>query len=228
MKKFATLALITLLPLAANAATVTLPTQGYSGVPNFNETLTFATFDTSLGTLTQVDITLSLAATSGTLLVDNDSASVANVTVTGGPQASLTSADVLGANVTAQAFVSESLVLSADDGDGSGIDPTANDGATIDISGANDTDSTSVTSLLFLYEDTGINGASYDLDLATVSTVNITGEGGIAGGFTPPNVTGDVTVTYTYTPVDTPVPEPASGALLALGVIGFAVHRRRA
>ncbi len=211
----------------ASGATIT-QMETFSGVPDFSTPLTFDSFDTSLGTLDSVEIIADLLITGGTAQVDNESPSTATVTVEFDADADLMSAgEVFMPAVNAVASVTQNLLLDPDDGDGASIDPSPTDGATIPI-----VSTTGLDSALMVRANGGIEalqvstfedisaGADYVIMLDSGTVFSISGASGVAGGFTPASVSGDVTVKYNYT-----VPEPMTMSLLAIG--GAALLRRR-
>ena len=211
----------------ASGATIT-QTEAFSGVPDFQSTLTFDSFDTSLGTLDSVEIIADLLITGGQAQVDNESPSTATVSVEFGADADLMSAgEVFMPAVNAVASVTQNLLLDPDDGDGASIDPSPTDGATIPIVSTTGFDSALMVRAnggiealqVSTFEDTSA-GLDYMIMLDSGTVFSISGASGVAGGFTPASVAGDVTVVYTYT-----VPEPMTMSLLALG--GVALLRRR-
>jgi hypothetical protein len=212
----------------ASGATIT-QTEAFAGVPDFSIPLTFNSFDTSLGTLNSVELLLDLVITGGQAQVDNESPSSANVSVEFGADAGIMSGgEVFIPSLTAVASVTQNLLLDPDDGDGVSIDPSPTDGATVPI-----VSTTGADSALMLRSNGGIEamqvatfedasaGVDFVLMLDSGTVFSISGASGVAGGFTPASVAGDVTVVYNYTPV----PEPVSMSLLALG--GVALLRRR-
>jgi hypothetical protein len=212
----------------ASGATIS-QMEAFSGVPDFQSILTFNSFDTSLGTLDSVQIIADLEITGGQAQVDNESPSTAQVLVEFGADAALTSGgEVFMPAVTAVASVSQNLSLSPDDGDGASIDPTPTDGAVVPVVSTTGLDSTLMVRAnggleaiqVSTFEDTSA-GADYTILLDSGTVFSISGASGVAGGFLPASVDGDVTVIYNYTPV----PEPATMSLLALG--GAALLRRR-
>ncbi len=220
------LAVLAMSVASAPGAIIT-QTESFSGIPDFQQALTFDSFDTSLGTLLGVTVWVDLDVTSGQAVVDNESDSLASVTVDFGANAMASSAgEVFFPTTTATAAISQSLQLDPDDGDGTTIDPSTPDGAAIPLNSTSGTMMTSMLASASAQQSTQVStftdllaGADYDILLNSSTVFSISGASGVAGGFTPANVSGEVTVEYNY------VPEPATMSVLAIG--GAALLKRR-
>jgi hypothetical protein len=228
MKKLASLALITLLPVAANAAVVT-QTISYSGLPTLNAALVFDKFDSTLGTLTSVQITANLNSSGGDLIMDNDSEEAASGTFSFGADANFAASEgfvdgsfqpvIAPLNATFTGAVN----LDPNIGDGPlDFDPTGPDGTQYLGAALSDSDSGFLSSALFAAW-TG-TGDTVTIGVAASQVSDVSATGGVEIAYTPIAIAGDVTVVYNYATV----PEPSSSALLTLGAIGLAARRRRA
>ena len=222
MKTFAlTLAVCLSLVGISSAATVT-QTERFSGTPDFDEDLTFDSFDTSLGFLNSVFVEVEVLVTAGEFLVDNDSPTVGTVDIDFGIDAQLISGgEVIVPAVKAVAGDSAHLILAPDDGDGPPIDGSPADGATLSMVGLTDSDFATITGGIALASYLDVNaGPDYVINVDTSQFFAVSGASGIDGGFRSADAIGEVTVIYDYT-----VPEPTTMGLLAVG--GLAALRRR-
>ncbi len=222
------LAVLAVCAAAAPAAMIT-QTRTFSGIPDFQSILNFDSFDTGLGTLLGVTIWVDVDVTSGQAIVDNESDSLASVTVDFSADAAASSAgEVFFPTTTANAAISQSLQLGPDDGDGNSIDPASPDGAAVSLNSASGSMMTSMLASASTQQATQVStftdllaGADYDILLDSSTIFQIYGASGVAGGFTPANVAGEVTVQYNY------VPEPATMSLLAIGGVAALKRRRK-
>ncbi len=221
--------IVLLLAGVASGATIT---QSYesAGIPNFQQTLTFDAFDTTLGQLDGVAISLGVRVSSGQVLVDNESSLSAQVSAALEAQALLSSSDVLLPALAASAEFAETISLAGDDGDGPGVDPTGSDGATLWLVGAEgaawvqllNTSGPAHAGQVASFTS-NVAGERFTLDLQGLSTLTISGTGGVAGAYTPVGLESMVTVTYSYTPA---VPEPASAVLMLISGAVLCGRRR--
>jgi hypothetical protein len=233
MKALNTIALAASLVGVSSGATL-IQTQNYAFVPNGSQTVTFNKFDTSLGTLTGVNVSITLNKSGGSFQVDNDSASAGTIDLTHQVKGSLSTS--LGATAllnTGFATIGTNTVLVAT----STLSSVSISGTTGDATNAfNATglgDFVSFNPTPVGASDSGdINnffiglyqGAGTFTDTVTADQiVSATGVSGLQQSFTVSNISGAVVVTYTYTAI----PEPASALLGGLGLLGLVVRRRR-
>lgn len=216
----------------SQAATI-VQTQSFSFVPNGNQVLTFNSFNTNSGTFTlqSVTISITLNKVGGSLQVDNDSATGGTIDlshqVVGSLSNSLGGGSLTRANFT---IIGSSGSLTASSTlPGQTIGATTGDAtdafnntADVDFLAFNPgntsaSDSGAVrTDSISLYEGTG----TFTNTLSASQLTSATGLGGLQQAFTVSNVSGDVTITYTY------IPEPSTALLGALGVLGLLRRRR--
>jgi hypothetical protein len=206
---------------AAAQAGVVSQSQSFSGVPNYDEVFTFDMFDTGLGTLTGVDVSLQLDIFDGFLGVDNDGIGPATVEVEFGASGALTSGDVTLFPGPAVVTSNNGLFnLAADDGDGVGVQST---GADYDQLSGVFTSNTSTESInaafISEYEGTGL---TFDILASVIQVLDFGGVSGVAGEFGPQSADIYIDVVYYYDPV----PAPGTAALLGLGGL-IATRRRR-
>jgi hypothetical protein len=206
---------------SAAAATVSYSfSYGPESVPQSSHLVgTLPLFNPALGTLTQVDLTLDASTDSGTIAWDNESGVATNITLGVGATVTVTSS-VGGLAATAVPLQSGSATGIAADNDGAPDFLGADSFAVTGGSGFDsDTDTITGGGVAPFY---GVGTFTVDGD-SVLATQVIT-----SGGFGPTQHTlgeteGDVTVTYYYTPI----PEPSTLSLLALGTVGLLGVRRR-
>lgn len=202
---------------SVQAASVSYTSSTYSGVTPYNTNLDVLKFDTSLGTLTGITITVSAEATASLDIFNNtnnamsftnaSSSSDVTVSTTAGSATSVTvTAATTGVSDTAQPG------MNSFPGPSSGV---VNSAPAI-ISPAD----------FSLYEGNGSNTIALNVD-ASAGHYSGTGASGLFfGGST--TVASNVTITYEYRPVA--VPEPTTGAMFGIGVVlavGLGWGRRR-
>ena len=236
------------LPFAASAATqpfsdsiTVTETQTLTGVNQ----LSLSQFDSDLGTLTGVTLTISLTADSFDLGIDNDQGETSNVTVSFGTLGAVlfgidastfdgVSSTVTGAdfNVTTQSSTFDVAANDLDATDQYHDDAGPDNGGftttAVDVGVAD----WSVDASQFSAWQAATPG-DVTLDLAVDFTTDIDiNSGGADGDFIQfqgsiPTATFSADVTYEYTPT-TPVPESSSYALLAgVAAFGWIMVRRR-
>lgn len=207
-----------------SAATI-IQTQNFSFVPAGTVPLTFNQFDTSLGTLTSITITTNVTKIGGSLFVDNESATPASGNISQSVTINLTSVVGLvdasfapiGTGVTATSTYAASVL--ADDGDGPGVQTTGPDYDGTAFGPTSTSQTKNVNTLAFSgYEGVG----TYLINAGGLQGFNTSAIGGAAVAIDPATVSGDVTITYTYT-----VPEPSAALLGGLGSLALLRRRRR-
>jgi len=208
---------------SAQASTIT-QSQTFSGIPNLMESATFNQFDSQLGTLESVQVSLNLNTTGGTLILDNDSDQTAAGIFEFGVIASISSSDVSLDNASSDpvidnfgVFCSQSFSLAANQDDGiNDFDSTSPDGLL--YSGIAESGSASGfvnTSDFSDYTGTG----TFDINLIVMQWQYYGNVSGIEWATNPVSTNGSIAVTYNY------VPEPATLGLLSLG--GLILRKRR-
>ena len=227
MKSYLAIAFSGALASAGTAATI-VQSGNFSYVPDGSQTLNFNQFDSNLGTLIGITITTNLVKSGGSLFVDNDALTPASGVVSQTVRIDLTSANTLldssfqtiGDNIAASSFYSASVT--ADDGDGAGYQAGGTDNDGTFFSNVNASDTGNVHSLFFS-QYTG-NG-TYSITVTGIQSISTSAVSGASGSFDPALASGDVTVTYTYSPV-VPVPEPSASLLGGIGVLCLLRRRR--
>ena len=204
----------------ACAATIT-QTKNFNVIPNMNGSLVFNKFNSALGSLTSIQIRLTLQTSGGQLIIDNDNTLPASGTFEFGAMGSISSTKValldsshMAIPGTAGAYTSQAFTLTANAGDGMGdYDPTPTDGLL--YNGGIETDNKSGFVGSFAWGDyTGSD--TYNIDYSILQWLDFVGSiGGIEYAILPVNASGNVTVVYGY------VPEPATIGLLAVGAIAL-------
>lgn|GEM_PF-3195352 len=184
-------------------------TRNYTGTPNFSRNLQFNQFNPALGTLQSIRVQMNMNTAGGYLSADNDGDTPAVASVQLGANGGIRSDQVnllnnsfgaIGANMSVA--TGSTLNLAADDGDGpSNVDPSAPDGAThiggTDSQSADDT----VNPAVFATPGKSYVGTgSYTVIMDANALIDFGGLGGVEGGFGPPTVDGEVTITYEYIP----------------------------
>jgi hypothetical protein len=220
----------------AHAATLVKSDTFGDGLPNYSEVLTFDQFDQdTYGTLTGINLELTINTTGGTLAADNDSVTSGSVTFELGADADISSSDVVLLNEAYQSFptvtvfTTTSQSLDATTGDSTTQYDNTGLGDHYLFSGGEDTasDNMNIKSDFWTSNVGYIGTGQFDIDLDTTQYTLLTGLGGLSSSTSPVTAGGTLSVTYTYTPAAVPVPEPATIALFGVGLIGVAGISRK-
>ncbi len=237
MKPFLLLTLTASLAGLSSAATI-VQTEIFSFVPNDSRALTFERFDTTLGTLTSVTVSVDLTKTGGRFEVDNDSETSGTINLTHAIIGSLSSGDVSlrksgggvvsvgqsGSITATSSLLNQSVSATSGDATNAFNATGVSDYVLFEPTNVNVSDSGTIRAAdQSDYEAVGLS--TYDIAFGALQSVNATGLSGLQQAFTVASVSGSVTVTYNYTAV-TPVPEPTSALLGGLGVLLFFRRRR--
>ncbi|MBU2457846.1 MAG: PEP-CTERM sorting domain-containing protein [Planctomycetes bacterium] len=219
---------------ALQVSAFTIPqTKYFSGTPSMSGSLTFNRFDNYGGTLVlqSIDISLTLQASGGYFILDNDNTSPVSGTFEFGANATIIGAtdvilkDSSSQDIPAQAAAYHSGVfnLAADVDDDTGdYDPTGPDGMFYNGGIENSTTSGSIGNA-FWSGFTGSGTGTYNINFSVTQRASCSGPDYIENQSSPPPSTfGFVTVLYTYEPV----PEPATIALLTVGALALLKKRK--
>ena len=225
--------ILVFLALALPAKADIIQTQTFGpDIPDYFPVLIFNQYNGNLADLTGIVVELSLTTVGGLAQVDNESATVANVTVDFGSSGWLISGGpslptvLTNPAAPVTAVVSDSFSLGPDDGDGVGVHSDGVDSG--ELPGGNTTDSLSGSVLAGDWTDY-VGAGTFNITGVIATYLSVTGASGISQGSTPPNVNGYVSITYKTTGGGggASTPEPATLLLLTSGLGGLAAWRAR-
>jgi len=199
---------------SAQAATISFSDSHGLATTNWSEALTLQQFDSTLGTLNSVTLSYGGSVSS---IFRVESLDAAPATVTANASASL----VFGGPISDTLAISRSTSQSVGAFDGS-IDFGGTSGAIIGPVLGSDADTLTLLSGLGAF----IGAGTYDILVAANGASSATGAGNLISQINT-EAFAEITVTYDYTARVTQVPEPASMALVGLGMLGLAAVRRR-
>lgn len=231
LKTLFTLTLSTALAGFSSAATI-VQTQNYAFVPTGSVPLAFNKFDTTLGTLTGVTVSVDMTKQRGQLEVDNDSASSGTINLTHQVIGALTSSVSLvktgGASSVGQSgSFTASNTFSATVGVSSGDNVLTFDATLVADyvkfqPGSASASDTGVIDPTFINQYAFAGFQTFNITMGATQNVSATGLSALQQAFTNSDVDGKVVVTYTYDAV----PEPTSALLGGLGVLALLRRRR--
>gem|GEM_PF-1142518 len=194
------------------AAGTCTETESFSGVPDLNDAAVFDQFDTSLGTLLSVKVSLELTSDGGSFQADNDSDQPASFDVSFGADGTLSSADV--GLFSAIVPIPTPVFGTVSTSQGATFNLTGNDGddTTVFNQGGTDWDQfdgTAETSMDMGNIDStlfpGYEGTStFNIDYDITQVADTTSAGGVFRQIDPVTASGEITVTYTYEPIFNP------------------------
>lgn len=227
---------IVIASFSSNAALIT-QTENFSFVAGGSTTIDFDAYDGLSGTLISVELIFNLAASGGSLTVDNDGTDGGVISTELGALGSISGTTLAPSSLLNALFgpVIPTLTITETDSAsvaGNDLDSDAdfdNDGGPDNFTTGpiNVSDSTSgfvAPGFISLYQ-----GSDFTFTVSAAAVNNFSGLGGLAGAFVPVNLSGFVTINYTTQ--ETPVlPEPglhASLGLMALLCSVFMRSRRR-
>jgi hypothetical protein len=213
---------------AANAATISFSFSNPLQLAEINQSGTLGFFDSDLGTLTSVSLTVS-AAMSSSLTVTNTSAqdqtsrTTLSTDLLFGSNFGLLNPIIALANPLVSLFASTGFITLAA-GASALFDPlTDTDSLTLTSSGA-------LAGISNSFAVAG--GDAFQISCESITGTTIQGGGGTIRTAPSTQARCGAEITYTYTPVDgdpnTPVPAPASLGLLGAALAGLSIARRKA
>jgi len=204
----------------ADAATTTLQTQNFGS--SYPSTLTFTGFDSSLGTLTAVELTETLSGTTAVLVTNISPDETTSQSFTNATTSITFSLDDTSGNLVpdSQLAVNSGAPLSGSVGAAQFSQFTQSPAAQVNASNNNLVDTTNLSQF---YSPTTIT-------LSEVNNASNSGQGPSSLSFgNKSTITGTVTLQYVYTPASNgSVPEPMTtlGSVAALG-LGVAMRRMK-
>lgn len=224
-KTFAALALAAALIPAASvqAATISFNDAAALKKTNWTDTLSFGKFDASLGTLNAIRFDLSgLVQGAGRAESDDEEATTVNLSLGSILKLSRPDGSLL---VLSNPVFNHAFEFSAGDGD---IDFAGTSGGSTGMVTANAHDFFLSTSSSDFALFSALGGGQINLSLKATGASGANGAGNLAAIFQT-FASGNVNVTYDYTPFAVEVPEPASLATVLAGLdLMGAMRRRRA
>lgn len=211
MKKL--LAAAVLAAMSVGSANAALSFSNAEQTTEISQTGSLDLFDSALGTLNSVTLTLTGSDTT-TISLTNRAANPQTVRATG-------TVDLMFSSSLAGLDLSSVIMgLSATTGF-----VTLASGASQSFGPLTDTDSAVLTPLASLFSVAG--GGSFNISCTSISGIALTGGGGNVDSSQTTTAGCGASIVYDYTPTTTPVPEPTSMALVGLGALGLAAARRR-
>lgn len=215
---FALIAMLALAPVASAASITYGPTAFGTFAAGSGGVFNMPSFDTNIGTLTKVELTVTGNSDGGSNSIQNLSTNAGDASVT------------IGTDITVSGPSSLTVLTLPQTSNSGPVTPFV--GPVLDFSGtdsvqvfgvpASDTDSDTILVGLGAYETVGpgVVGFSY---ASAANTSNSATVAPTVSATTAPVFDFEATITYYYTAI----PEPGSFALAALGALGLALVARR-